>query len=69
MEKTHCLACNQVIVDPVYAVYSPKENEEVVGFLCDACRSKQKIKRLNNPRGWDQLQKVKEILEQPPGNV
>ncbi|RXT07797.1 hypothetical protein [Ammoniphilus sp. CFH 90114] len=57
-----CLECDRHVSERIYAVYTGKD-DEVVGFLCDACRHKKKVKGLRNVNELEKLASLKNLLK------
>ncbi|WCK52375.1 hypothetical protein PP175_13000 [Aneurinibacillus sp. Ricciae_BoGa-3] len=57
----HCMECNALIKQPVYAIY---QGEEVAGHLCDKCWSRHRMKPLRERSPFEKLAKLKEQLEE-----
>lgn len=68
-DKEQCLECGKHIAELIYAVYSGREDAQkhlekdaIVGFLCDACRQKKKVKGLKNKNELHKLAALKNLL-------
>lgn len=71
-DKIQCLACTAIIEHAAYPMYKEAnaskhkahedhiEQSEIIGYLCESCRTKQKIKPL---RGINELSKLAKLLE------
>jgi uncharacterized protein YlaI len=65
-----CMECDDTINTKTYAIYRSKNNssrsndpEEIVGYLCEKCRSKHKIKPVRNVNELEKLIKLKDSLK------
>jgi hypothetical protein len=65
-----CMECGETLNAKTYAIYRPKNNsskadeiEEIVGYLCEQCRTKHKIKPVRNINQLEKLLKLKDSLK------